>query len=254
MTHMFLILNILLSLRRESSLKPHVSLTWFSQPWSAQKDRSPVALKPTTISFILPVNLQVIQPTSLSQGVHTAPTLTASFPSLTHFTNAESLENFWRRQDLRVASGPSSVGGVGALTAPSAIRELLCLLIFVVSLASLARWVRFEAERHLEWNTDYHHLLEWRALFLSGRHRTCKVAGRQLESLQFLETQVTWDDAEDDLSPAIFVISVWCVRALSHNLENRGIKWSSFCLHCHLCFYFAYTSQVFRARRHLRKK
>lgn len=71
MTHMFLILNILLSLRRESSLKPHVSLTWFSQPWSAQKDRSPVALKPTTISFILPVNLQVIQPTSLSQGVHT---------------------------------------------------------------------------------------------------------------------------------------------------------------------------------------
>lgn len=72
---MFLILNILHSWRRESSLKPNVSLTWFSQPWLAQKDQSPVALKSTTISFILPVNLQVIQPTYLNQGVHNAPIL-----------------------------------------------------------------------------------------------------------------------------------------------------------------------------------
>lgn len=72
---MFLILNILHSWRRESSLKPNVSLTWFSQPWLAQKDQSPVALKSTTISLLLPVNLQVIQPTYLNQGVHNAPIL-----------------------------------------------------------------------------------------------------------------------------------------------------------------------------------
>lgn len=166
-----------------------------------------------------------------------------------HFTNAESLENFWRRQDLRVASGPSSVGGVRALTAPSAISELLCLLIFAVRSASVAlassvfgsfssnwaRWISVEARqwvKSLRWNTDYHHLLVLRVFSSQEGTRTYKVAGRQLESLQFLETQVTWGDAKDDLSPAISVISVWCAWALSHHsvrqtYSGQRVRWSN---------------------------
>lgn len=248
MDYMFLILNILHSWRRESSLKPNVSLTWFSQPWLAQKDQSPVALKSTTISFILPVNLQVIQPTYLNQGVHNAPILSL-FPLTDALHKCRVLGELLEAAGLESCIRTVLSGGCQGFDSPVGHQWAAlpldfcgafsiigtCQLFFGSFSSNWARWISVEARqwvKSLRWNTDYHHLLVLRVFSSQEGTRTYKVAGRQLESLQFLETQVTWGDAKDDLSPAISVISVWCAWALSHHsvrqtYSGQRVRWSN---------------------------